>query len=290
MEALKLVVLALGETGNRPALSAAMAALLALDITVCSISTAPAAGSLHRCMTAAGVHHLNETLLVTDRPETATVAARAGWQVVALGGLPDDLLHALAGPRGPVLVDDAAELPALLRARAVVGWSAAPSHHGQAPITIRRAQAADAPVVLWLTRAAFAEHWGRILPPSGAHTETLARVCADVSAGAAVAEAGGCPVGSARFAPEGEDVMYLGRLAVLPGWRNRGVARRLMTYVEAEARRQGLRAVRLGTRAALRQNWLLYQRVGYRIVTEEPGADPPVTLMYWLRKELDADG
>jgi GNAT superfamily N-acetyltransferase len=57
--------------------------------------------------------------------------------------------------------------------------------------------------------------------------------------------------------------LYLGRLAVRPDCRRRGIARALIAVVEAEAVRRGLRRVHLSTRLMLADNRRLFASCGY---------------------------
>jgi len=120
--------------------------------------------------------------------------------------------------------------------------------------------------VVSIIHAAYAEYAGRLDPPSGAHRETVASVAAKLARGGiALAEIDGVAVGSVIYRPQAES-MYLGRLAVLPAWRRRGVGRLLMAYVEEQARAAGLPRVELGVRVALPQNATYYQRLGYTVL------------------------
>ena len=60
------------------------------------------------------------------------------------------------------------------------------------------------------------------------------------------------------------EAIYLGRLAVPPAERGRGIARRLLQAVEDEARRRGAARVTLGVRIALPENAAFFIRNGYR--------------------------
>jgi ribosomal protein S18 acetylase RimI-like enzyme len=71
-------------------------------------------------------------------------------------------------------------------------------------------------------------------------------------------------VGMVLYQPHTE-YMYLGRLAVLPDYRGRHIARNLIAAVEQEARKQNLYCVQLGVRLVLRDNQALFQRLGYTI-------------------------
>lgn len=71
----------------------------------------------------------------------------------------------------------------------------------------------------------------------------------------------GTPVGCARLLTDG----HVGRMAVLPGWRRRGIGQALLNAALAEARARGHRRVELSaqTHAAA-----LYARAGFAIVGE----------------------
>jgi ribosomal protein S18 acetylase RimI-like enzyme len=119
-----------------------------------------------------------------------------------------------------------------------------------------------------LTQAAFAPY-GSLDPPSGALSETLESVRAELAAsGGAVATVDARPVGSIRWdlSPDGE--FHVGRLAVHPAFQRRGVGRALMKWAEREALRQGRLAVVLGVRISLPGNLAFYRRLGYQVTGE----------------------
>ena len=83
------------------------------------------------------------------------------------------------------------------------------------------------------------------------------------------------------WTPE-EDALYLGRLAVLPAWRGRGLAGRLLEAAEAETRRRGFRSLRLQVRLALPRNREMFARHGFvqTGVRFHPGyAEPTIAAM-----------
>jgi len=147
-------------------------------------------------------------------------------------------------------------------------------------ITIRSAGVGQAGEVLRVMRLAFEENRGRLVPPSGALTETVEDVRAAIgSGGAFLAFAGDAAAGSARFRlfPDA----YAERVAVLPEQRGRGIAVSLMEAVEAAARALGVREVRVGVRASLPSNLRFYENLGYRALASRPyaaGTDFEITL------------
>jgi ribosomal protein S18 acetylase RimI-like enzyme len=137
-------------------------------------------------------------------------------------------------------------------------------------VNIRLATLEEAPLVREIMLAAFAEHEGALPVDSSAHTETVDEVLDEMRQGGAVlAEDGTRAVGSARFKPDGED-LYVGRLAVLPDDRRRGVASAIMRFLEEIARDLGHDAIRIGVRESLPSNVELYRSLGYEVWTIEP--------------------
>ena len=96
------------------------------------------------------------------------------------------------------------------------------------------------------------------VPPELEHDE------ADDSAVHVVASDGTAVVGTARLTRDGE--ARIGRVAVLPGWRRRGIAGMLLATLEAEARRLGIVEVSLHSQTYVQG---LYDRHGY--VVTGPG-------------------
>ena len=107
------------------------------------------------------------------------------------------------------------------------------------PFEPRRLTASDAAAAAAVIRIAFAEQgavttrrlrrWER--RPRSSRTSSR-------SGGGAGLEYEGGLIGVVLWTPQ-EDALYLGRLAVSPAWRGRGLAGRLIDAAEAEARRRG---------------------------------------------------
>jgi ribosomal protein S18 acetylase RimI-like enzyme len=143
---------------------------------------------------------------------------------------------------------------------------ALPSHPHTDPVVVREATDDQAPLLLAILRAAFAEYRGRLDPPSGVEGETVESIRQKLRAGCAVlAFLGDEPAGCVFYRPE-VDHVYLGRLAVIPGRRRLGVGRTLIQYVEGQAQQRLLGRVRLGVRVKLPGLLEYYERLGYSVV------------------------
>ncbi|MDE2838177.1 MAG: GNAT family N-acetyltransferase [Chloroflexota bacterium] len=90
--------------------------------------------------------------------------------------------------------------------------------------------------------------------------EELERDEADHRAVHVVASDGSAVVGTARLTRDGE--ARIGRVAVLPGWRRRGIAGMLLAALETEARKLGMAEVSLHSQTYVQA---LYERHGYTV-------------------------
>jgi ribosomal protein S18 acetylase RimI-like enzyme len=104
------------------------------------------------------------------------------------------------------------------------------------PVTIREGAAEDAPIVLRLWRDADSA-------PSKTDDERAIRTLLSRDPGALlIAESEGEPIGTLIVGWDGwRGGLY--RLAVLPGWRRRGIARLLVTEAQDRLRRMDVRRV-----------------------------------------------
>ena len=135
----------------------------------------------------------------------------------------------------------------------------------------------DAASVAALIRAAFAAQPVVTNPLPSALRVTEADVAANLLAGGGtVAMVTNALAGSALWT-EQDGGLYLGRLAVAPAWRRRGVARALVAAAEAAARSAGLPVMRLSTRLVLLDNRRLFAACGFVETTCEahPGYAEP---------------
>jgi ribosomal protein S18 acetylase RimI-like enzyme len=135
----------------------------------------------------------------------------------------------------------------------------------------------DAAPVAALIPAAFAAHPEVTDPQPSALRVTEADVAANLLAGGGtVAMVANALAGSALWT-EQDGGLYLGRLAVAPACRHRGVARALVAAAEAAARSAGLPVMRLSTRLVLLDNRRLFATCGFVETTREahPGYAEP---------------
>lgn len=130
-------------------------------------------------------------------------------------------------------------------------------------IETRDLREADAQASAALIRAAFAEQGLVTEPPSSALCETAETIAGKLAAGGgAGVEIGGTLIGVVLWTAE-DDALQLGRLAVAPTWRGRGLASRLLEAGEAEARRRAFARLRLNARIELPLNRKLFARHGF---------------------------
>jgi len=81
-------------------------------------------------------------------------------------------------------------------------------------------------------------------------------------------------VASARFRVE-PDHLYVGRVAVLPAYRRRGIASSIMVWMEETALSVGRTRIRVSTRMSLLQNFALYLKLDYTLVDVQPHPKGP---------------
>jgi ribosomal protein S18 acetylase RimI-like enzyme len=136
----------------------------------------------------------------------------------------------------------------------------------------------EAALVRRIMLDAFAEFRGTLEPPSSALDETVEDTRRAIDAGgAAIARVDEEAVGSVRFLPR-DDYLYVGRLAVLPAYRGRGIAAALMAFMEEQTRLLGLPEMRVEVRLSLPGNVAFFRRLGFRTVSEQPHPRGPA---YW---------
>jgi GNAT superfamily N-acetyltransferase len=156
-----------------------------------------------------------------------------------------------------------------------------------ATVTLHAATPGDAPLVHRLMLAAYSEYRDTLVPASSAFAESTDDVRHAIAAGGAVIACwDGEPVGCGRFklAPD-RACMEVGRLAVLPEHRGRGLATQMLAWFEARAATLRIPTVILGVRLNLPRNIALYERAGYQAYEYEdrPGYG---RVSVWMRKHV----
>jgi ribosomal protein S18 acetylase RimI-like enzyme len=128
-------------------------------------------------------------------------------------------------------------------------------------LDIRRASAADAPLMARVAEQAYAPYVGRLCGrrPAPMDADYAAAVA---GAEAWVAESDGVVVGLLVLVAE-PDALLLENVAVLPSHQGLGAGRALLTLAEDRARESGRGRVRLYTNVAMVESQGLYERLGY---------------------------
>jgi N-acetylglutamate synthase-like GNAT family acetyltransferase len=135
------------------------------------------------------------------------------------------------------------------------------------PPALRRAADADADAIARLVDAAYRHYEaliGRTPIPMLADYAVAVREH-DVW----VLEADGQVIGVLELAPR-EDHLWVENVAVDPGRQGLGLGQRLLMHAEEEARRRGLRELRLLTNELYATNLAMYARYGYHETHREP--------------------
>src|SRR3954452_24054776 len=161
---------------------------------------------------------------------------------------------------------------------------------------IRQATIEDAEVVYSIVKAAFGEYEGVTTPSPSALRDTLESTQRDVAEGRTVllyvsepddspltgsfvewvdsVHIAAQPAGTVRYEPK-DDHLYVGRLAVMPAYRGKGVGRALMLHMEELAPKLGLTCIRLNTRQSMPTNLAFYQSLAYKIVERDEESRVP---------------
>ena len=149
---------------------------------------------------------------------------------------------------------------------------------------VRAEEPHDWDALVVLIRGAFAEHDGRIDPPSSADrltADALARHAREGEVWVIAAPDGAPPEATVILTPK-PGVLHLGKLAVAASARRRGHARGLLALAEDRARALGLPALELQTRVELTDNHAAFEAMGFSRIGESAheGYDRPTSVTF----------
>lgn len=124
----------------------------------------------------------------------------------------------------------------------------------------RLARAEEATLLRSLVRDAYAHYMDRLDREPAPMTDDYA---ARIAAGQAwIEEQDGVAAGVLVLEDTAEGLM-LDNIAIAPAFRGKGIGRRLLDFVEAEARRRGHARIHLYTNEKMVENVAIYTRLGY---------------------------
>ena len=115
---------------------------------------------------------------------------------------------------------------------------------------------------------AFSALEDRIDPPSSLHRMTADDLRQKARGEHLVLARVGNGLAGCAFGGIDGDALYLSKLAVAPEWQRRGILRRMIGLLEAEAHGRGLRALTLQTRVELTENHATFRALGFKKTQE----------------------
>jgi GNAT superfamily N-acetyltransferase len=153
-------------------------------------------------------------------------------------------------------------------------------------LLIREAAPDELEIVHEITQQAYAEQRDRIGETS-VYRETPAQLAERQEQGwvLLLAEVDGQAAGAARITRR-DGQLYMGRLAVLPQQRRRGIGQALVSACEAWGRAWGLPSIQLGAREAVPQNQRFYEQLGYQAGERRELDSSPGAYFCWMHKSL----
>lgn len=140
--------------------------------------------------------------------------------------------------------------------------------------------------LLKLIRDSFAYMDGVIDPPSSAHLLTVEGLRQKAGEETGFAALIGEELVGCVFIKERSDSFYLGKLAVAPAFEGKGIARALMQCAEAETIAKGKPAIELQVRIELTRNRAVFEKFGYRKITETAHLGYTRITSITMRKEI----
>jgi GNAT superfamily N-acetyltransferase len=145
---------------------------------------------------------------------------------------------------------------------------------------IRRGPVADWDALHALLRTCFAFMEGRIDPPSSLAAMTPGSLRRKAEAETLVTLWDGEALAACGYLKDTGRSVYLGKLAVHPDHRGRGLLRRIVAEADAMARALGRPLLELGTRVELAENHATFARLGFAEVARmaHPGYERPTSV------------
>lgn len=154
-------------------------------------------------------------------------------------------------------------------------------------MTVRRARPdEDWAAIHRLVSACFEQMDGRIDPPSSIRRWSPEIFANEAASGAGyVVEREGALI-ACGFGKAKGDAWYLGKIAVAPEARGKGLSRAIIDAAEEDAKRHGLAALEIETRIELTENHQVFAALGFAKTTEtaHPGYNRPTSIT--MRKPL----
>lgn len=127
-----------------------------------------------------------------------------------------------------------------------------------APLSLRRATAADLPAITALIEAAYARYLSEMEKPP---PPMLRDYGPSVEAGTTWVT--GFPITAVLTVYPRDGRMFIDNIAIHPDAQGRGIGRALMEFAEREAARLGFTRMALVTHEAMTENQAIYARLGY---------------------------
>ncbi|MBV7377466.1 GNAT family N-acetyltransferase [Maritimibacter dapengensis] len=155
------------------------------------------------------------------------------------------------------------------------------------PDRVKHSMSAEDPTepLIALIRESFAYMDGRVDPPSSMHRLNAAAIAQQISDGEIwIIGAPDAPEACVFFTPH-PAALYIGKLAVAPKSRRRGLARTLMKLAETRARALGFDCLTLQSRIELSENHKTFRRLGFTktAVTAHEGYNRPTSITFEKR-------
>lgn len=153
-------------------------------------------------------------------------------------------------------------------------------------ITVRPALPDDAALLLHITQQAFEPYRDQLDPPSGVFQETLESVQHKIETGDGFFALLDDHIAGSVLVEFQTDHIYVGRLAVLPDFQGKGIARALMAAVEDLAQQHQITRIEVAVRLVLTPNRAMFAHLGFREISYETHDGYSAPTFVVMAKEL----